>query len=90
MTFVSDRRFSMAKSQYYMNTISSRIKERRKSLDITQDELASLAGIHKNTLCKIEQGKENPRLDVLYKICDILGFEISLKVKSPNTEDSNA
>ena len=80
----------MAKSQYYMNTISSRIKERRKSLDITQDELASLAGIHKNTLCKIEQGKENPRLDVLYKICDILGFEISLKVKSPNKEDSNA
>ena len=58
------------------------IKSRRKELGITQPHLAELAGISTNTLYKLETGQSNPSLDVLNKIAEVLGFEISLNVKS--------
>ena len=58
------------------------VKSRRKELGITQPHLAELAGISTNTLYKLETGQSNPSLDVLNKIAEVLGFEISLNVKS--------
>lgn len=57
------------------------IKSRRKELDITQPHLAELAQISINTLYKLEKGQGNPCLDVLNKIADILGMELSIQVK---------
>ncbi|MBT5492033.1 helix-turn-helix transcriptional regulator [bacterium] len=53
-----------------MNTkeLGETIKNRRKELNITQPDLAELAGISVNTLYKIERGQNNPTLDVLTKI----------------------
>ena len=60
------------------------IKQRRKTLKITQPYLADLAKISVNTLYKIEKGEANPTLDVLEKIADVLGLEIKLEVKDIN------
>lgn len=57
------------------------IKERRKELRITQPHLAELAGISTNTLYKIERGQANPSLDVLNRLAEVLGMEISLEIK---------
>ena len=38
--------------------------------------LAELAGIHENTLKKIEGGRSNPTLSVLLAIADALGVKI--------------
>lgn len=57
------------------------IKERRKSLKITQPDLADLANISINTLYKIERGEGNPTLDILEKITEVLGLELKLEVK---------
>lgn len=57
------------------------IKNRRKELSITQPHLADLANISTNTLYKLERGKGNPSFDVLNKIAEVLGMELSLKVK---------
>ena len=61
--------------------IGQNLKNRRKSLRVTQPELAELAGVSVNTLYKIERGLTNPTLETLEKIAGILGMEICLKVK---------
>lgn len=58
------------------------IKKRRKSLRITQNDLAQISGIGLRTLKKIEAGKSNPTLDTLGSIADVLGMELVLQVKS--------
>jgi transcriptional regulator with XRE-family HTH domain len=63
--------------------IGGAIKKRRKSLKITQPDLADLAKISVNTLYKIERGEGNPTLDVLEKIAEVLGLEFKLEVKQP-------
>jgi len=58
------------------------IKERRKTLSITQRELAALSGIGINTLTKIERGAANPSLKVIMNVLNTLGLEIDLIIKS--------
>jgi y4mF family transcriptional regulator len=57
------------------------IKNRRKELKITQPHLAELANISTNTLYKLERGQGNPSLDVLNKLVEVLGLELTLEVK---------
>ena len=82
------------KSQYSVNmdsqinslrvTIGEQIRLRRKELMITQPDLADIAGISINTLYKIERGQANPTIEVLGKILDVLGLEITVGVKQLN------
>ena len=64
-----------------VKTLGETIKNRRKELNITQPHLAELAIISTNTLYKIERGQGNPSLDVLNKLAEVLGMELSLEVK---------
>jgi y4mF family transcriptional regulator len=57
------------------------IKNRRKELGITQPHLAELAQISINTLYKLEKGQGNPSLDVVKKLAEVLGMELSFQVK---------
>lgn len=65
-------------------TIGEQIRLRRKELMITQPDLADIAGISINTLYKIERGQTNPTIEVLGKILDVLGLEITVGVKQLN------
>ena len=62
------------------------IKERREALQVTQEGLAELSGVGLRTLKQFESGKGNPTLETLQKIADVLGLEVSLKIKdiTPN------
>ncbi|MEN9942652.1 MAG: hypothetical protein RLZZ91_653 [Bacteroidota bacterium] len=57
------------------------IKIRRKELGITQPHLADLAQISINTLYKLENGMGNPSIDVLNKLAEVLGMELTFQVK---------
>lgn len=61
--------------------IGEQIRFRRKELMITQPNLADIAGISVNTLYKIERGQANPTIEVLGKILDVLGLEITVGIK---------
>jgi y4mF family transcriptional regulator len=61
--------------------LGNKIKSRRKSLQITQPDLAEMAGISLNTLYKIERGQANPTVGILVKLADVLGMELKLQVK---------
>ncbi len=65
-------------------SIGEQIRLRRKELMITQPDLADIAGISINTLYKIERGQANPTIEVLGKILDVLGLEITVGVKQLN------
>lgn len=63
-----------------VKTLGETIKNRRKELRITQPHLAELSNISTNTLYKIERGQGNPSLDVLNKLAEVLGMELTLEV----------
>ena len=67
-----------------MRAIGTQIKERRRLLKVTQRQLADLSGVGINTLTKIERNEANPTLDILQKIMDTLGLELSITVKKMN------
>ena len=58
------------------------IKERRESLQVTQETLAELSGVGLRTLKHFESGKGNPTLRTLSKLCDVLGMELVLQLKT--------
>ena len=58
------------------------IKNRRKELNITQPHLAELAKVSTNTLYKLERGQGNPSFEVLHKLAEVLGMELTLEVKN--------
>ena len=62
------------------------VKERRESLQVTQEMLADLSGVGLRTLKQFESGKGNPTLMTLQKLGDALGLEVSMKVKSKSIE----
>jgi len=57
------------------------IKKRRESLQVTQETLAELSDVGLRTLKQFESGKGNPTLKTLQKIADVLGLELTLKIK---------
>ena len=64
-----------------ISELGTTIKNRRKSLSITQEHLAELADISKNTLYQLERGQNNPSWAVVLKLTDILGLEMRLNIK---------
>jgi y4mF family transcriptional regulator len=66
--------------------IIKQIKQRREMLKITQEALADLAGVGLRTLKQLESGKANPSFNTLQKIADVLGMELILQVKKPNSK----
>ena len=57
------------------------IKSRRKTLDISQQDLAEMAGIGLATIKNIERGRGNPSMGTVSKIMEVLGMEIEYKVR---------
>jgi y4mF family transcriptional regulator len=58
---------------YKMNLIASFVKTRRKQLKLTQEELASRAGVALTVVRKIEQGKENLSLSKVNQVLKMFG-----------------
>ena len=65
-----------------ISEIGATLKYRRKSLGITQPDLAEMAGISHNTLYKIERGQANPTVRVLVKLAGVLGMALQLVIRN--------
>ena len=60
-----------------MKTLGAQIRERRKALKITQQELADLAGISINTVVAAERGQGDPKISTYLSICNVLGLKLT-------------
>ena len=63
------------------------IKERRASLQVTQEILSELSELSLRTIKQFESGKGNPTLKTLHRISDVLGLEVCLKLKALNSRE---
>ncbi|MBK8804257.1 MAG: helix-turn-helix transcriptional regulator [Fibrobacteres bacterium] len=63
-------------------SFSTTLRERRKTLGLSQTDLAQLAGVSLHTLINIETGKGNPTLQVMSKMLEVLGLELQVQVRS--------
>ena len=57
-------------------TLSEFIKERRKSTNLTQPELADKAGVGLRFIRELEQGKESLRMDKVNQVLKLFGYEL--------------
>lgn len=62
-----------------MKEIGKAIKKRRIELKLTQQNLADLAEVGINTVVSIERGTGNPSVGTLQKICDVIGYRVTLE-----------
>lgn len=60
------------------------IQERRDYLNLTQKDVAEMAGITFKSISEIELGIRNPSLNTLKSILDVLGLELTVQIKSMN------
>jgi transcriptional regulator with XRE-family HTH domain len=60
----------------------STLKQRRETLEVTQEQLADISGVGLRTLKQLESGKGNPTLKTLLTLTDALGLTITLEVKN--------
>lgn len=78
--FYSDLSFACEReNRGIRSAIGKRIKSIRQQHDMTQQELATAAGITKANVCRIEEGKYSVGIDVLDKIAEALGVSLELK-----------
>jgi transcriptional regulator with XRE-family HTH domain len=58
------------------------IQVRRDYLNLTQKDVAEMAGITFKSISEIELGIRNPSINTLNSILDVLGLELSVQIKS--------
>ena len=61
--------------------LSDTIKERRSQLNISQIDLAEMAGVSLATVKDIERGKGNPSIKTVEKILAVLGMELVYQLR---------
>lgn len=78
--------FNQIRNLFPMNNqqIGKIIQERRDYLNLTQKDVAEMAGITFKSISEIELGIRNPSINTLNKVLDVLGLELSVQIKSMN------
>ncbi|WP_059000103.1 helix-turn-helix domain-containing protein [Leptolyngbya sp. NIES-2104] len=70
----------MAENQQHPNIkqrFGKAIRRRRRELDLSQEELAERAEMHRTYISDIERGIVNPSLEVIEKLTDALNTTVS-------------
>lgn len=60
-----------------MKNLAEFVKERRKEVNLTQEEFAERAGVALTVLRKIEQGKTNLNMDKVNLVLSMFGHELA-------------
>lgn len=69
--------------------LSEFVKQKRKSTNLTQPELAEKAGVGLRFIRDIEQGKKSLRLDKVNQVLQLFGFQVgAVPINRENNEKS--
>lgn len=60
-----------------MNTLSQFVKQKRKAVGLTQEELSFKAGVGLRFVRELEQGKPTLRLDKVNQVLSLFGHELA-------------
>lgn len=64
-----------------LSAMSDQVRERRKSLRLTQQDLADLARCSARFVRALETGKQTVRFDKLLDVLDALGLELTAQIR---------
>lgn len=70
-----------------MKKLNQFVKERRKSLGLTQEDLSFKAGVGLRFIRELEQGKESLMIDKVNQVLSLFGHELG-PVPTERNEDS--
>jgi len=68
-------------NQNALKILGNRIREKRKSLGWTQEDLADIAGIDRSYIGSVERGKRNLTFTVLCQIASALRIDVAFLAK---------
>jgi len=75
---------------YNMMSLSVFVKEKRKEVNLTQEQFADRAGVALTVIRKIEQGKENLNLEKVNQVLKMFGCTIApVRIKDLSVENQN-
>jgi y4mF family transcriptional regulator len=66
--------------------LSEYLKKKRKSLNLTQEDLAVKAGVGLRVVREMEQGKPTLRMDKVNQVLSLFGAELGVVIKAKNDE----
>jgi len=70
----------------FLKDMGQRIMVRRKSLRMTQEELAEKLGVSTQMISNLELGKKAIRPENLARVCDVLGLSANFVLTGTNTK----
>ena len=70
----------------FLKSMGQRILARRKTLGLTQDDLAEMIGVTPPMISNLEQGKKAIRPDNLAKVCKALGLRADFVLYGADTQ----
>jgi y4mF family transcriptional regulator len=70
-----------------MNKLSQFVKEKRKSLGLTQEDLSFKSGVGLRFVRDLEQGKQSLRMDKVNQVLSLFGHELG-PIQSERNEES--
>lgn len=63
------------------NDLAGVIRDRRRELGLTQEELANLTGVHRTYISMVESGERAAKLDTVLRIVQTLGMDLDVRVR---------
>ena len=70
-----------------MNKLSQFVKQRRKSLGLTQEDLSFKSGVGLRFVRDLEQGKQSLQMDKVNQVLSLFGYELG-PIQSERNEES--
>lgn len=64
-----------------MTSLGGTVRERRRALDLGQEEVAELAGVSERFVREVERDKPTVRLDKLTALLAALGLELRAEIR---------
>lgn len=68
----------LANDPHQLGTV---LRQRRRDLGLTQDDLASLIGVNRRVLGELERGKGTVRLEIALAAARMVGLDVDLQVR---------
>lgn len=70
---------------WFFAQVAEQISDRRKTLGLSQHELAELTGTTQSAVARLETGARPPKLDTLLRIANALDCELEVRLRPRTT-----
>ncbi|WP_308776634.1 helix-turn-helix domain-containing protein, partial [uncultured Bilophila sp.] len=83
------KRYIRPMTRKHLN-IGGKIQARRKAMGLSQEDLAQLTGVSRQSVTKWETGQSAPDLDRLVELADVLGVSLDFLLREPPQTSSSS